>query len=280
MKIIFLSCSLLLSAMAFAQPRVIENAVISTNTNVIAPEEEDVSQIQGQGSGGGFNMRNMGDGETKSTTYIKKDLVKTLYKSEMGRITTYRNNTTKSTTSIIEMMGNKTGIVSNDEDQADIVRRTDSMMKERSKTDTALRGRRIRTESLPVSIVYTEESKKIAGFNCKKAFIVTDRILAKDSMIVWYTPDIKFPNVSSTGGLSGLGSMANINGFDKVDGFIMQYERNMARGRKMEVKVTKIEMDKEIADKEFDLPKDIEIRNIKEMRGPGGGGGFQFQMRP
>ena len=43
----------------------------------------------------------------------------------------------------------------------------------------------------------------------------------------------------------------NLNGFEKVDGFILQYETKMPRGRKMIVEVSKIETDKEVKDKEI-----------------------------
>ncbi len=271
---IFISFALLsTSTMLYAQPRIITQASITTTTNIIAPEEEDVSQIQNQG-GGSFNFRNFGDGETKSTTYIKNDLVKTIYKSESFRGTTYRNNTTKITTTIFEIMGNKQGFYSSDNDQEQMVKRMDSMLKERAKTDTSIKARP-RTVAFSNSVEYTNEVKKIAGYSCKKAFIITDKLIAKDTLAVWYTPDVKFANVSSTGGTSGFGNLGAAAGnisFDKVDGFVMMYERNMPRGRKMEVKVTKIEIDKEIADKEFEIPKDVEIKSMREVSGPGGGG--------
>ena len=279
MKIFFLSFSILTSFAAVAQPKIIQQAVISTTTNIIAPDDEDVSQIQNQGGGGGFNFRNFGDGETKTTTYIKNDLVKTNFKSESFRGTVFRNNTAKTTTTIFEMMGNKMGFVASDDDQAIMRKRADSMMKERAKTDTGGQQRKMRTMEQPAATVaYTEESKKIAGYNCKKAYIVTDRMFGKDSVAVWYTPEIKFEGVSSTGGTSGLGNMGGTNNFDKVNGFVMQYERNMPRGRKMEVKVTKIETDKSVDDKEFVLPKDVEIKTMKEMSE--GGGGMMRMMRP
>lgn len=266
----------LLGFVASAQPKMIKQAVISTITNVIAPEDEDVAQVQNQG-GGGMNFRNFGDGETKSTTYLKNDLVKTNFKSETFRGSIYRNNFSKTTTTVFEIMGNKQGFTASDDEQVAMRKKGDSMMRERSKTDTGMQ-RRTRSVSSPGTIAYTEETKKIAGYNCKKAYIITDRILSKDSLAVWYTPDIKFPNLSSTGGTSGFGNMGGVNNFDKIDGFVMQYERKMPRGRIMEVKVTKIETDKEVSDKEFELPKDVEIKTMKEMNEQGGG--MIRMMRP
>lgn len=101
----------------------------------------------------------------------------------------------------------------------------------------------------------------------------------KDSTIVWYNPEFKLQGVSSTGGgPGGFGGLVNqsAGGMEGLNGFPMQYERNMGRGRKMIVEVIKLVTDKEIADKEFEIPKDIEVKPIKEMQG---GGGPVFQMR-
>jgi hypothetical protein len=277
MKLFFLSAALLASSATFAQPKIITQATISTTTNVTAPEDEDVSQIGNQGGGGrGFNFM---DGETKSVTYIKNDLTKTTYKSEIGKGAVYRNNATKVTTTIIEAMGTKQGFYASDDDQAQLRKKMDSVMKERAKADTSVH-QRTRTVDANVTVAYTDEAKKIAGYNCKKAWIITDKIIKKDSLAVWYTPEIKFANVASTGGLSGFASFGNmgaVSSFSKIDGFVMGYEQDMPRGRKMEVKVTKIEADKDIADKEFEIPKDVELKSAKEMSS---GGGFRIMGRP
>ena len=277
MKLFFLPALVLTAAVAVAQPKIVAQAVISTTTNVIAPEDEDVAQVQNQGGGGGMSFRNFGDGETKSTTYIKNDMVKTNFKSETFRGSVFRNNAAKTTITVFEIMGNKQGISATDDDQAAMRKKADSMMQERTKTDTNMQ-RRTRNVSPDVTVAYTDESKKIAGYNCKKAYIITDRLIRKDSMAVWYTPDVKFPNVSSTGGTSGFGNMGGPNSFDKIDGFVMQYERKMPRGRLMEVRVTKIETDEEVKDKEFEIPKDVEIKSMKEMSEQGGG--MMRMMRP
>jgi hypothetical protein len=54
----------------------------------------------------------------------------------------------------------------------------------------------------------------------------------------------------------------------------------MPRGRLMQVEVTKIELDKEVKDKEFEIPKDFDVKAMKDMQGMRGqGGNFQFRMR-
>ena len=278
MKIVLLIAASISTLFAVAQPKVITQAIITTSTNVIAPEDEDVSEIQPQGrEGGGFNFRTMMDGETKSTTYLKNDMVKTDMKSETMKGTIYRDNVKKLTTTVFEMMGNKQGFYTTDGDQELMKKRMDSMREARQKADTNQKEKpRMRNVDPTTSVIYLEESKKIAGYNCKKALIILDRVVRKDTTIVWYNPEIKFTNLASTGGMSGMGMFSNqMNGgvsFDKVDGFVMQYERKMPRGRMMEVKVTKIVTDKDIAVTEFDIPKDIEIKSMKDMMGQGGGG--------
>ena len=261
---------------SYAQPKTVSQAIISTTTNVIAPEDDELENVQNQGQGGGMQMfRNFGDGETKSTTYLKGDMVKTVMKTDMGRTTIIRNNAKKLTTTLIEMMGNKTGFFVTDEDQVEMRKRMDSMMQARRK-DSAREERKVETPK-PVDVIVTTDTKKIAGYECKKAYIVTTHILGiKDSVAVWFTPDIKLQNIQSTGGMSGFGNMAAVNGLDKIDGFVMSYETKMRRNRTMVVTVTKIDTSKDIADKEFDIPKDFDVKPMKDMQGMGGGNFFQM----
>ncbi len=276
MKSILLFCGLVTTTICFAQPKVITSATITTITNVIAPEEEEVSQVGQGGGGGGFNFRTMMDGESKSVTMIKNDMVKTSLKSETFKSTIYKNNTTKTTYTVSEVMGNKIGIIATEGDQEEMKKKADSMMAERAKTDTTMK-RRTRNVDFASTVSYIEETKKIAGYLCKKAIIITDKILSKDSMIVWYCPEFKFANVASTGGMSGIpmgrgfGGGSGADNFDKVNGFVMMYEREMPRGRKMEVKVSKVELNTTTDDKEFEAPKDIEYKTMKEMMNGQGG---------
>ena len=264
------------SAISVAQPKLITQAVVSTTTNVIAPEDEDVQNLQNNNQGGGMNFRNFMDGETKSTTYLKNDLVKTVLKSDVARSTIYRNNSTKITTTLLEIMGNKMAFYVSDSEQTELRKKGDSMMESRRKNDSTAPARQHAEPQVEIS--YSADTKKIAGYNCKKAYVIATRILGvKDSVAVWYSPEIKLQNISSTGGLSGFGNRGSVNGLDKIDGFVMGYEMNMQRNRRMEVQVTKIDTQKEIADKEFEIPKDIEIKPMKDIQNMFGRGNFQMQ---
>lgn len=283
MKILFPVLLLFVTSTAFAQPKIYNQAIVNTTTNIIAPEEESVENIA-QEPRGGMNFRNMMDGETKFVTYLKGDLVKTSIKSEMGKSTVYRDNSKKLTTMVMEMMGSKNGFFASDDDMVNMQKRRDSMMAERRKADTNTARRMPPTERNQgtTDISVTSETKKIAGYNCIKAYLITSRILGlKDTAVIWYTPEFKLNNVLSTGGMNsipGMGSMMpGLTGLDKVEGFVMRYEMKMRRNRKMEVEVTKVDLTKEVEAKEFDLPKDIEIKPMSEMQNMfrgGGGGGF------
>jgi hypothetical protein len=285
MRVSLIAIFTLTSAVCFSQAKTYTQAIINTTTNVIAPEEEDVQDMgRGQDGGGrgGMNFRNMMDGETKFVTTLKNDNVKTAIRSEMGKSTIYRDNNKKLTTTIMQMMGNETGFFVTDEEQVEMQKRRDSMMAERRKKDTSTRQNNNfdREKSAPqTEIVYTTETKKIAGFLCKKGYLITTRFLGmKDTANIWVTPDFKLQNILSTGsitGMPGMGNMNGLNGLDKIDGFLMRYEMKMRRGRRMEVEVTKVDLDAKIDDKEFEVPNDVEIKPMREMQNMFGGNGMQ-----
>jgi hypothetical protein len=86
MKFLFVSLFFFISLLSSAQSKNYALAVISSTTNVISPEEEDVQNLQNnqESSRGGMNFRNMLDGETKFVTYLKNDLIKTVHNSLVG----------------------------------------------------------------------------------------------------------------------------------------------------------------------------------------------------
>ena len=266
------------TVVAYAQPKLLTQATITTKTTIVTPEgNEPPARTITTEDGETRVIRFGGDGETKTTTWLKNDLVKTYSENEMSRSTVIRDNSKKITTTIIEMMGKKTGTYATDDDQAEMRKRMDSMMKSRGQNVS------FGTANTPAtySVVYVDESKKVAGFACKKALIIATRSEKPDTTTVWYNPDFKLQNLPSTGGTAagfgGFGAASGPTGMDLLNGFPMQYERNMSRGRHMTVEVTKLVIDKDVADKEFEISKDIEIKPMKDMQN--GGGGPIIQMR-
>lgn len=288
MKQLLFFAAIISGSSAMAQPKLANQAIINTTTNIIAPEEEEVSNVQFQGQGGGGGMARMfsGDGETKTVTHVKNDLVKSVSKSEMGRTTSIRDNEKKITTTLFEIMGNKSGFYATDEEMEAGRKSMDSMMRAGAANDTAKRMPRP-AEPPKINISVTDETKKIAGYTCKKAYVITTRILGiKDSSIAWFTPDVKINNVVSTGGgmtsIMSMGSPTSnpMAGFELIEGFVMRFETKMRRNRTMIVEVTKLEIDKEVAEKEFTIPKDFDVKPMSEMRNMmrGGGQGGQRMM--
>ena len=272
---------LAVSAGSYAQPKLLSQATITTKTTIVSPEgdEPPPGNFTSENGDQVRVMRFGGDGETKTTTWIKNDLVKTFSETEMGRTTVIRDNSKKLTTTIMEMMGRKNGFYATDADQEEMRKRMDSMMRTRNQ-NVGMNGSVTPPE---YSIAYLDESKKIAGYTCKKALVIASRSNGrKDTTVVWYCPEFKLQGVSSTGGaMGGFGgfvSQAGGNGMDKLEGFPMEYERNMGRGRKMTVQVTKLVTDKDISDKEFEIPKDIEVKAMKDMQNGGAPGTFQMRV--
>ena len=284
-KITFGTCLLLTGLFSNAQTPIRSQAIIQTKINVVAPEEDEMQQMQGNGDGGPrFNFRNMMDGETESVTYIKGDLMKTSLKSESIKMAIYRNQTEKSTTTVVEMMGNVQGYRLTDQEQADMQRMRDSMMAERRKRDSSRTGSMERERKAPTILFErSNEKRKIAGFECIKGFLITLRFLGqRDTTEIWYTPEVKFDQLRFTGGFSGMPMMGGrdmgLAGTDQVDGFIMQYTMKLPRKRTMSVEVTKLDFNKEISAKELTVPANVEIKPFREMQqmfGGGRGGGRQ-----
>ena len=263
----------------YAQPKVLTQALVITKTTIVATEGSQEIPVPAYNDAGEQLRitRFGGDGETKTTTWLKNNLTKTFSENEMSRTTLIRDNSKKITTTIMEMMGRKTGTYATDEDQAEMRKRMDSMMKSRGVNGNVAPSNTPAT----YAIVYIDDSKKIAGYACKKALIIAVRSDRSDTTSIWYCTDFKLQNLPSTGGIGagfgGFNTSGAPTGMDLLKGFPMQYERNMSRGRHMTVEVTKLVIDNDIADKEFEIPKDIEINAAKDMQN--GGGGPMIQMR-
>lgn len=275
--LLFLSASIAV----YAQPKVLNQALITTKTTIVAPETDEAPPPN-MTSENGEQIRIMrfgGEGETKTTTWLKNDLVKTFSESEMGRTTVIRDNSKKMTTTIMEMMGRKNGFYATDDDQAEMRKRMDSLMQSRGGQNASFGG----GSNTPAaySVVYIDENKKLSGYACKKALIIAARSNRTDTTTVWYCPDFKLQNLPSTGGpaagFGGFNTTSGPTGMELLNGFPMQYERNMPRGRHMTVEVSKLVIDKDVADKEFEIPKDIQVKPMKDMQN-GGGPGMQIRI--
>jgi hypothetical protein len=120
-------------------------------------------------------------------------------------------------------------------------------------------------------IEYTNETKTIAGYKCKKAILQSKNQRGEvNNTIVWYCPDFKIASGTSFGGGTGRGmmTMAGVNGLDQLEGFPMEYQLERNNGMKMHMMVTKIQLDPVMEDKVFEIPSH-DIKPISEMQGEG-----------
>jgi hypothetical protein len=275
MKLFFTTTLFFTASLLFAQPKLTSQAIITTTTVITASDNEEApssSAITPSGEGGGpVTIRRSFDdaGETSSMTYFKNSMIKTVIENGMGRTTTIRDHAAKKTTTLMEIMGSKRGFYATDEEQAEMRRKMDSLMQ-------AGNGAQIAPANTPPStdIVYTDESKKIAGYICKKALVINTRSTGKvDTTVAWYNTEIKFDGLNYTGGAGGgflLFRNSGQQGFDKIDGFVMEYTTALSKKRTMTVTVNKLNVEKEVKDKEFEISKDFELQAMKDMQGADG----------
>jgi hypothetical protein len=272
---LFLTAVLCTGALAAAaQPKTVTQATITTKTTIVALDGEQAADPipQPSGDGGPVIVRRRLDdaGETVSKTLLKDHLVKTQVDNAMGRTTTIRDNKAKITTTLMEIMGNKRGFYATDEEQAEMAKRMDSLTRAGNAPQAA--------PNMPpvIQVFYRNESKTIAGYNCQKAVVHINKATGElDSSVVWYNTDIKLEGLTATGG-AGAGFMSfrrnsSADVLERIKGFPMQYEMKLGRNRLMTVEVTKLDIEKEVKDKEFEISKDFDVKPAKDMQGPGGG---------
>ena len=274
LKRLFIGLILLVAyTIGFAQQKTVERAIVKSKTEITFPQN--VNRNAGGDDDGNATFGGAGGMESKSTVYFKGDLIKTYNESDFGNTTVIVDKKNKRTTTLREAMGRKTGFYSTEEDEAAMRKN----MQARRDSIRQARGQSVSNTNTTIpeaEIVATNETKKIAGYNCKKAIIKTkSRQGEVNETIVWYTPDFKmaagYPVAGITGGSFGRGMRGQRGGFgiaglEKIDGFIMGYDVSRSNGFEMHMEVTKAELDPAIDDKIFEIPKGYDIKPLSEMQ--------------
>jgi len=266
---------------AFAQKEV-RTAIVKSTTEITFPDNS--------AAGGEDEPRPFAGGvESSNTVHYTPDFVKTFNQTDFGNNTVIIDKKNKKTVTIIEAMGRKTGYYSTPEDEEQRRKRMDSLRQAgggRNRSEENARGE--------VEIVNTTETKKIAGYTCKKVILKSKSGNGEtNETIVWFTPDLKMPadypaaGMSAPGGRGFSGSFGggarpgfgSLAGLDKIEGFVMGYEMSRPNGFSMKMEVKKIEVDPEIKEKIFEVPRGTELKPISEMQNLFGapGGGFRRQ---
>jgi hypothetical protein len=275
MKKIFLTLGVFAISAASAQ-RIVDKAIVKMQTEIVFPENP--GGPGGPGGPGappdGERMIMIGGGpggmELSSTIYYKGDMTKIESTSDFGNNIMIMDQKNKKTTTLMEIMGKKMGFYSTEEDDKAMKARMDSVRGQRMDSLQKL-GINIAAPPQP-EIVYTEETKKIAGLTCKKAIIKTrGRQGEMSESTVWYCPDFKMGDgFTMSGGGMGRAMMGGLNGLKNINGFPMEYDMQRSNGMKVHMLVSKVELDASIDDKTFDIPKGYDIKPMSETQGPGG----------
>ena len=273
----------MLCAAGFSQQKTMDRAIVKSKTEITFPENNNRGGGDAGDDQGGGRPTGM---ESKNTVYYKGDLVKTYSQSDFGNNTVIIDKKNKKTTTLIEAMGRKSGFYSTEEDEKtmrdNMQKRMDSIRQARGSADSP----RIPRQS-DVQLINTDETKKIAGYTCKKAILkTTSRQGEVNETTVWYTPDLAMPpnypalgvgtgggggfarsmRGGGNGGAGGRGGFGGITGVEKINGFIMGYEITRPNGFKMQTEVTSIEVNPDIDDKIFEIPKGYDLKPMSEMQ--------------
>jgi hypothetical protein len=273
--LLFLFIAASVSIVGIGQARPVEKAIVKMKMEMEFPQNP--GGPGGPGGGEGDRMVMIGGPggmESTMTTYYRGDFTKIESQSDFGNNMVIIDHKQKKTTTLIEAMGRKTGFYSTEEDNQAMQARMDSIRKVRRDS--------LEKAGIPVSagprkpeIEYTEETKKIAGYTCKKAIVKTkDQRGEVNQTIVWYCPEFKVPQTPTSGGgggMMGRGMMSmGMGGLDQLDGFPMEYQIERNNGMKIHMLVTSVKLDASIDDKVFEIPKGYDLKPMKDMQGGDG----------
>jgi hypothetical protein len=281
MKLLFIVFGTFCGLTDTAQIKTLDKVIIKMKTEITFPES-----MGGNVPGEGDRLMMMGGVkgiESNTTIYCREDFTKVESVSDFGNNIIITDHKSKKTITLIEAMGKKFGFFSTKDDELAIRARNDSIRNARIDSLEKV-GIPTPRPSKP-EIEYINETKNIAGYNCKKAFIKSKNQSGEANITtIWYCPDFKLANGFSFGGNSGRGilAMAGVNGLDLLAGFPMEYQMERNNGMKMSMTVTNVTLNAVIEDKIFEVPEGYDIKPIKEMQGGegrnfmrNGGGGNQ-----
>lgn len=276
MKYLLLLVPLLYAKLGIAQTAV-QTAIVKSVTEITFPDNNNTP-------GADEDARPFGGGmESTNTVYFRGDFIKTLNQTDFGNNTVIIDKKNNKTITIVEAMGKKTGYYSTPDDEERLRKRMDSLRQAGGN-----RGRSEDRGQGAVEIVKSNDTKKIAGYTCKKAIIkATSRNGEINETTVWYTPDLQmhadYPKVGMVApgggrgfsGSFGGGGFGGLSGLDKIDGFVMGYEVSRPNGFSMKMDVKRIEVNPNIPDKTFEVPKGVELKPMSEMQNMFGAPGFR-----
>jgi hypothetical protein len=243
-----------------AQPKKLSRAIINMQTEITFPDNQGIPP-QGEGDRMILPPGMAGGMDLQITIYLKGDMTRISSTSAFMNNIIISDQKSRKTTTLIEAMGKKTGFISTEEDEQEMKRQMDSVQSSRP-------------DLPPVSprvseIIETNETKKIAGYECRKALIrVKSTGEDPPATEVWYCPDFFAPGLFS--GTAGGFMMPGLNALKELKGFPMEYEMKRGNGMMMHMVVSRFQPEAEVDDRIFEIPKGYAIKSVREMQRDGG----------
>ena len=263
MKLLLSLIIFLLFTAALPAQQVVNEAIIQMKTESTNPDDGGGTPPP-SGEGGERMIMRIGDGEVKSKMYFKNGMTKIESDMGMGKNQVIVDSKTKTTTTLFEAMGRKMGFYTNDDEMQQMMNGRDS-------------GRqRVQQFNPETFIEYLSETKKIAGMVCNKSIIrYKNRKGEEMQQVVWYSPEFMLGEGFR---MRDMMRMANIPGLNKLKGFPMEFETTRQNGSKVHFQVTKVDLNAKVDDKTFIIPKDYDLKPMREMN-QGGGRNGEYQIR-
>ncbi|MDZ7740233.1 MAG: hypothetical protein U5Q03_00275 [Bacteroidota bacterium] len=171
-----------------------------------------------------------------ATVMVKDNMMKTSITMGMGTQTSIVDGNTKTTVSLIDMMGQKYAVRTTEEENFEEL------------------------EKYETSVEETGETREIAGHDCKKVIVHVKNKETEDEtdITVFYTDKYEIGNIYSDKAM-----------FEKINGLMLQYEID-TKGMKMVFTATDVKK-KKVSDDEFEIPEGYTETTQEELRRNFGG---------
>ena len=165
---------------------------------------------------------------------------------------------TKSRTELIMSMGNQIAI--NDYSDKTVIDLIDVMGQKYATKKTSQDIEKEIAKEPAAKVEVTNETKVIAGYNCKKAIVTTEQDGEKTTYEVFYTTEI-----------GGKGANFDNPLYKDIDGVMMEF---IIKTPQVTMKFSASTVEKKsISSKDFEIPADYKLTTIEELKTKFGGGG-------
>jgi hypothetical protein len=200
--------------------------------------------------------------------YLKDSLCKVIQDLPQFKSTRFLNTSTGVRTNLTEKDGRKWGFVFTRADEAKEKRIRDSVTKDELQTSSGDDSQKKITiksgAGIVKNIIYEDESKMVNNIICKKAVVTTEDNTGEETKItVWYTSEYTFSSAFVESN-----AMMSFAGFKGLPVYYEAIQSKTAMGNDLSIirvyQLLEFKTDTVIADTEFDIPQDYQIKSYSE----------------